>query len=260
MLCRRRTIPYMPILLTLLSLTVPPPTTASWFRNGAKEGVGRVNGRLGYGFEGGDRFMGSGEGEGRGEDVEDMLDVAFRGHLTREARLAIEQAGSKLQLYESKPGGCFKHAVASVKKGCEMLHVHEIEKVRYAVDLTLCEIATGNIPIPASCQAESYQTDVYGCVEMLSHVPQLWTSYSGYLREVVNICFAIQYESHQSHISQLFENVTLQQITNLRLLVKHRREMKVWHGDEMGRLSALEGLQRVLVERAGEIEVGVNCI
>ncbi|KAI8907503.1 hypothetical protein DFJ77DRAFT_181475 [Powellomyces hirtus] len=192
------------------------------------------------------------------EELEHVLDTVFRGHLTREQRLAIEHAAGRLQTYEAKGNGCFKAAVAQVKAGCSTLGINEREKITYAVHLTRCEISTASIPIPPECQREATDLDVYACVEILSRVPQLWTSYSGYVREVVNMCFAIQYENHQNTVERLFNNVTMHQISSYRLLRRQHMDMENWHNQEIGRLARVESLQQRLLTQAGDIEASAK--
>ncbi|KAJ3150503.1 karyogamy protein [Geranomyces michiganensis] len=147
----------------------------------------------------------------------ELLDSSFHGHLTREQRLALENAND-------------------------------------AVYFTRCEIATANIPIPNECKMQAVDRDVYPCIEILSHAPQLWTSYSGYVREVVNMCFAIQYENHRDNVEQLFSNVTAHQISSYRLLRRQHKDMESWHDQQMTRLTAVEKLHLSLILQADNIK------
>ena len=63
-----------------------------------------------------------------------------------------------------------------------------------ATKMALCEISTiGNesIKLPKECQDWSLKKRgslIRGCIEALSRSPQHWSSYSGYLREIVTLC------------------------------------------------------------------------
>ncbi|KAJ3137558.1 hypothetical protein HDU90_001961 [Geranomyces variabilis] len=163
-----------------------------------------------------------------------------------------------VQAYETEGNGCFKAAVTKLKAGCSTLSLGEEKKITYAVYLTRCEIATASIPIPRECEPHAVDVDVYACVEILSHVPQLWTSYSGYVREVVNMCFAAQYENHRDTVEQLFNNVTAHQISSYRLLRRQHKDMESWHNQQMRRLTKVEQLQVSLISQADEIKTSAK--
>ncbi|KAJ3174520.1 hypothetical protein HDU87_007111 [Geranomyces variabilis] len=216
-------------------------------------------------------------------DLEQILDSSFRGHMTREQRLALENANGMVQAYETAGNGCFKAAVTKLKAGCSTLSLGEEQKITYAVFLTRCEIATASIPIPSECEPHAVDVDVYACIEILSHVPQLWTSYSGYVREVgedpryysalrgqlavnkltwpallVNMCFAVQYENHRDTVEHLFNNVTAHQISSYRLLRRQYKDMESWHDHQMRRLTNVEQLQTSLISQADEIKTSAK--
>ncbi|KAK3822145.1 MAG: hypothetical protein J3R72DRAFT_358675, partial [Linnemannia gamsii] len=98
-----------------------------------------------------------------------------------------------LKAYDSKPD-CFKDAARALRQGCKSIDIDEDEKTRYAIRLTTCEIATANMPVPQEChslvaaESDPHQqpktNDIGRCVQSLGRIPQLWTSYSGYFREV----------------------------------------------------------------------------
>ncbi|KAI9138359.1 hypothetical protein BKA69DRAFT_776939 [Paraphysoderma sedebokerense] len=115
-----------------------------------------------------------------------------------------------------------------------------------AIRLTKCEIATANIQAPMECQDFD---NVTTCVESLSRIPQLWTSYSGYFRDVVSMCFAVRHEIQRGNchylilrllfvaadcfvgknnkdlLESLFQNLTFTQILNSRLLLSHKSQL-----------------------------------
>ncbi|KAG9287739.1 hypothetical protein G9A89_004142 [Geosiphon pyriformis] len=107
-----------------------------------------------------------------------------------------------------------------------------------AVRLTQCEIATANLDVPMECQAEK---DVGKCVEALARIPQLWTSYSGYFRQVYLL-------------EELHKNITINQVANFEILRIQQREMIAWRKQEMTKLENLEDLQKGILESVGQIE------
>ncbi|KAI9096506.1 hypothetical protein DFS34DRAFT_650604 [Phlyctochytrium arcticum] len=176
-------------------------------------------------------------------EVEFILDAVFRGHLSREERLTLEHATDSLSKYGKQEGSCFRNAATELRAGCADMQMTDAGKVRYAIMLTKCEIATAGITSPRECQVDHADRNLPACVEVLSRVPQLWTSYSGYLREVVNMCFAAQYEAHQENLQRMFLNVTRHQISTFRLIQRQTSDLTQWHAREMATLRNIESIQ-----------------
>ncbi|KAF9275224.1 hypothetical protein BGZ88_002463 [Linnemannia elongata] len=134
-----------------------------------------------------------------------------------------------LKAYDSKPD-CFKDAARALQQGCKSIDIDEDEKTRYAIRLTTCEIATANMPIPQECHslasAESdpdkqpTANDIWRCVQSLGRVPQLWTSYSGYFREVKVMCLAVRYslEHEQQRVLKETNRLETEQLKQLSAL------------------------------------------
>ncbi|KAJ6486791.1 hypothetical protein C8R45DRAFT_995885 [Mycena sanguinolenta] len=77
--------------------------------------------------------------------------------------------------------------------------MNEDERVRAAISMTLCELATAtHHTIPLECasftvDSESSPTQTQGeCVDALFRSSQFWSSYTGYFREVPQLCFAFR--------------------------------------------------------------------
>lgn len=99
---------------------------------------------------------------------------------------------------------CFKRSLSTLKTKCgEELEPDEGERVRLAISMTLCELETAAYAsIPLECLEFSYGTKIRTpehktapqavCVAALSRSPQHWSSYSGYLRDVPQLCFAFR--------------------------------------------------------------------
>ncbi|KAG0078052.1 hypothetical protein BGZ90_006026 [Linnemannia elongata] len=141
----------------------------------------------------------------------------------------ITEQKNALKAYDSKPD-CFKDAARALQQGCKSIDIDEDEKTRYAIRLTTCEIATANMPIPQECHslasAESdpdkqpTANDISRCVQSLGRVPQLWTSYSGYFREVKVMCLAVRYslEHEQQRVLKETNRLETEQLKQLSAL------------------------------------------
>ncbi|KIK94203.1 hypothetical protein PAXRUDRAFT_784366 [Paxillus rubicundulus Ve08.2h10] len=106
-----------------------------------------------------------------------------------------------LQFYQRKPD-CFQDAISLVKARCEESRMDEQERIQAAISITMCELATArHYSPPMECAAfarggykpssTSAQSQAR-CVEALSRSAQFWSSYSGYLREMPQLCFAFR--------------------------------------------------------------------
>ncbi|RDX54664.1 hypothetical protein OH76DRAFT_986290 [Lentinus brumalis] len=109
---------------------------------------------------------------------------------------AIMEASTSLNAYANKPD-CFRRAVGVVQTRCGELETNESERVKAALSMTLCEIATAeDHSPPLECAhfqagiADQRDASPGKCVSALSRSAQYWSSYSGYLREVSQLCFA----------------------------------------------------------------------
>ncbi|KAI0067450.1 hypothetical protein BV25DRAFT_1104052 [Artomyces pyxidatus] len=94
--------------------------------------------------------------------------------------------------------------------------------------MTLCELKTAQgRSIPMECEPFSTGPDSVhpmhlpyaSCVEAISRSAQFWASYSGYLREIPQLCFAFQRGNSRDAAHELYQNVTLEKIAFIRYLV-----------------------------------------
>ncbi|KAJ1517679.1 hypothetical protein HMI54_004674 [Coelomomyces lativittatus] len=89
--------------------------------------------------------------------------------------------------------------------------------------------------------------NLYECTcRALSHNPQLWTSYSGYFREVTGMCFAVRNQIERELIENLFYNLTLTQLMNNNMLKQHSLDLFELHAKEMEAWKTLHQEQRIL--------------
>ncbi|KAH7882822.1 hypothetical protein F5I97DRAFT_135194 [Phlebopus sp. FC_14] len=136
--------------------------------------------------------------------------------------------------YHQKPD-CFRDAVALVKTRCEESHMNEQDRVQAAISMTLCELATARhstpplecaafarsrqkLPPPSHAQPE--------CVEALSRSAQFWSSYSGYLREIPQLCFAFRRWIDIDTAKDIYRNITAEKMSLLRLLTEREKTSK----------------------------------
>ncbi|TFK67579.1 hypothetical protein BDN72DRAFT_90904 [Pluteus cervinus] len=127
-----------------------------------------------------------------------------------------------LEKYDSEPD-CFRQVAQNIRVHCQELDMHEAERVHAAISMTLCELATTqHHTIPLECapfsapRDASIKSEVQGkCVNALSRSTQYWSSYSGYLREVPQLCETFQRWNDIDVAKKLYRNITLDQINFL---------------------------------------------
>ncbi|KAG0338344.1 hypothetical protein BG000_004107 [Podila horticola] len=80
------------------------------------------------------------------------------------------------------------------------------------------------------------------CVQSLGRVPQLWTSYSGYFREVKVMCLAVQYSLENDELRSLQRNITRNHADQITLLRAQRQELLETHRVETAQLKEIQDL------------------
>ncbi|KAG2194327.1 hypothetical protein INT47_000254 [Mucor saturninus] len=131
--------------------------------------------------------------------------------------------------------------------------------MEYALTLTLCELQSADIKVPKECQFISQDPrynsrDVKQCVKKLSKSAQTWTSYSGYFRDVVLICFAIRYPMEKEILQKLHVNITLNQLRNFNILQQQQEYLINWRNEEFKTLRKLKESQVELLSQMGAIQ------
>ncbi|KAF8927801.1 hypothetical protein BGZ47_001950 [Haplosporangium gracile] len=179
-----------------------------------------------------------------------------------EEMYTLQHATDALKAYDSKPD-CFKDAARTLRQGCKSIDIDENEKTRYAIRLTICEIATANMPAPQECHplasAESdpdqqpTTNDVSRCVQSLGRVPQLWTSYSGYFREVKVMCLAVRYSLEHDELRRLQRNLSKTHSDQITLLKEQQRILKETNRLETERLKELSDLHLTIVTQVNSM-------
>ncbi|PBK70947.1 hypothetical protein ARMSODRAFT_884180 [Armillaria solidipes] len=147
-----------------------------------------------------------------------------------------------LQEY-SRRSDCFRRVAGSIKVRCSALEMDEDERVSAAISMTLCELATAkHLSPPLECAPfSSENTPLYSqkhddtqgkCVEALSRSAQFWSSYSGYLREVPQLCFSFRRWHDIDTARDIYSNITQEKIALLRYLSQRQHaeqaHMSAW--------------------------------
>ncbi|CAG7851192.1 SubName: Full=Uncharacterized protein {ECO:0000313/EMBL:CCA72880.1} [Serendipita indica DSM 11827] len=117
--------------------------------------------------------------------------------------------------------GCFYDASMDLSKRCDELESNQEGRVLAAIRFTLCELETADfLKPPAECE-QYIRRDTRGlshCVEALHRSPQFWSSYSGYLREIPQLCTAYRRLHDIDTAKGLYHNATQEKIYLLHLL------------------------------------------
>ena len=136
---------------------------------------------------------------------------------TNEELQIISLGANKLDQYINKD--CFKDAALKLSKKCLVELLYE-EKIRFAIELTLCELKTASFDPPLEC----LQLDQPRCVNALSRIPQWWTSFSGYVKETVIMCLSVRAVIEKEELTDMYRNITYLQLYNYHVLQRHTAE------------------------------------
>ncbi|TBU23634.1 hypothetical protein BD311DRAFT_67517 [Dichomitus squalens] len=170
------------------------------------------------------------------------------GRLPPEELAVILQGARSLDAY-SKKSDCFRRAANAIQTRCSDLESDEDELVKAAISMTLCEIATAkHTSPPMECAPfESDSNGMYAlhaessgqCVLALSRSAQYWSSYSGYLREVAQLCFAFQRWNDIDVAKELYKNASIQTTDILRYMADREKHVEQAHEDSRSVVKAV---------------------
>ncbi|CAO3630689.1 unnamed protein product [Cunninghamella echinulata] len=146
----------------------------------------------------------------------------------------------ELQLKEKD---CFKKSILELENGCEQVLNDEQIQTQYALSLTLCELSMAQLPIPMDCYWKNSITSLYSCINKLSMIPQTWTTYSGYFRNVISICFALRYPIEKKLLQHIKENLTFHQVKNYEILLQQQDDFILWKDNEQSMLNSIQQQQ-----------------
>ncbi|KAK0204036.1 hypothetical protein DFS33DRAFT_855273 [Desarmillaria ectypa] len=166
---------------------------------------------------------------------------------------SIFRTQDSLQEY-SRKSDCFRRVAGNIKVRCSALEMDEDERVAAAISMTLCELATAkHLSAPLECAPfSSEHTPLYSqrhddtqgkCVEALSRSAQFWSSYSGYLREVPQLCFSFRRWHDIDTARDIYSNITQEKVALLRYLSQRQHaehaHMSAWESHLICRISRL---------------------
>ncbi|GBB95890.1 hypothetical protein RclHR1_02640004 [Rhizophagus clarus] len=164
--------------------------------------------------------------------------------ISNEERMIIEHGQAALTTLEKKQD-CFKEATITLKNGCRNINLSNNDKMQYAIRLTKCELAIANLAFPMEC--DDFDQDIGKCIE----IPQFWTTYSGYFREVSQMCFAMRYSLERDLLEEYNRNVTFK----YHHILKHLHEiMMTLRKEEVNRLSQIKQFLINLAKDVNELE------
>ncbi|KAN0127225.1 hypothetical protein V8E53_014945 [Lactarius tabidus] len=164
-----------------------------------------------------------------------------------DSALSEDPFDSASRSYAKKPD-CFRRAAGRIRSRCADIEMDADERVKAAISMTLCELRTAEFhSIPLECEVLLEEGTTGGrmphgvCVEALSRSTQSWASYSGYLREIPQLCFAYQRSNEKDLALEIYRNATIEKVAYIRRLMQHAERE-----DEMRTLwqSLLSDLQR----------------
>ncbi|KIP09911.1 hypothetical protein PHLGIDRAFT_66656, partial [Phlebiopsis gigantea 11061_1 CR5-6] len=153
---------------------------------------------------------------------------------------------AQLESYTAK-NDCFQQAAAAIRVRCGQLDIDENARIKAAIAMTLCELATANHSPPLECVSFTDDNEIADgrprlplntCVEALSRSAQYWSSYSGYLREIPQLCHAFQRWHDIDVARETYRNATLEVAELLRAVHGQAERSRAAHSD-------LEGLLQV---------------
>ncbi|KIY70868.1 hypothetical protein CYLTODRAFT_441713 [Cylindrobasidium torrendii FP15055 ss-10] len=125
----------------------------------------------------------------------------------------------------SRRSDCFRNAAIAIQVRCTDLEMDETERVHAAISMTLCELRTAkHLSPPLECTVASLSDDLGGCVEALSRSAQFWSSYSGYLREVPQLCASYLRLNDIDAARTIYHNISLEKTLLLQQMLQRERD------------------------------------
>ncbi|KAJ3111117.1 hypothetical protein HDU96_005983 [Phlyctochytrium bullatum] len=151
----------------------------------------------------------------------------------------LEQGGS------DRSRDCFKKAAMALRANCSSAKLKDDTRIWYAVELTRCEVSTAGKVLPPACEPVTRGTRVRAteCVSELSTVGQLWTTYSGYFRDVTLMCYSVRFDLEKDDLKSLYRNVTAALLAT-HSVEKRRLKHASAANEVIGKVT--EGLQDIL--------------
>lgn len=110
------------------------------------------------------------------------------------------------ELSDNWRNDCAKKALEPIINQCAegIETISPIQQKLIAIQLSICEFENAEISYPSECKSQKLDT----CILLLEKSPQYWTTFSGYYREIRNICHQISLPFAKDQILQVYENIT----------------------------------------------------
>jgi hypothetical protein len=91
----------------------------------------------------------------------------------------------------------------------------ESSRMRAAASLALCDLAQASLSIPAECKGVWHHGR---CVEALARSPQHWSTYSGYLRDLLSVCGSLNQQRQLDLARSVYANASQAMLEILHLI------------------------------------------
>ncbi|KAK7001076.1 hypothetical protein R3P38DRAFT_3368454 [Favolaschia claudopus] len=130
----------------------------------------------------------------------------------------VDAIQSNYGLLQSRINGpdCFKDVARALETNCADYSMGSELGVRAAIGMTICELATAEEQAPLECRSVPLKES--DCVRAIKNIPQAWTSYSGYLREIPQLCFAFRRWNDIDSARDIYRNATLEVTSFLHMM------------------------------------------
>ena len=144
-------------------------------------------------------FLLFGETSGYINSIDD-IHAAPRGIISRPSTIpsSLTDLLSTLSRLQRRPT-CYRTAAASLVHHCKTLSsdIPDPDRIHFAIKLTICELDLIQ-QTPTICRMERLWKD---CVDTLATKDNWWTTFSGNLREVTNVCWIGRQEIEKGRLT-----------------------------------------------------------
>lgn len=141
------------------------------------------------------------------QPTESMIFALFIFYLMMASAHDLQLLGDfKFELSDNWRNDCAKKALEPIINQCAegIETISPIQQKLIAIQLSICEFENAEISYPSECKSQNLDS----CILLLEKSPQYWTTFSGYYREIRNICHQISLPFAKDQILQVYENIT----------------------------------------------------
>ncbi|KAF8604543.1 hypothetical protein BDV93DRAFT_605854 [Ceratobasidium sp. AG-I] len=157
---------------------------------------------------------------------------------SQDLSVAIKQLNA-LKVH-SQRSDCFRDASLALHTGCESLDFDSDARVKAAVHMALCELTTADqVSLPLECKFLGVEASPKEVSQALARSAQHWSSYSGYLREIPQLCSAYRRLHEIDHAKSIYANITEEKAELL-------SSLDVYHSKLIVREQEMEALTKAL--------------